>query len=62
LGYDIKYAVLRSKDEIYWKRLIVPANRIIERISIYQLLHDNRLNKYQENFSLILTPAAGAKA
>jgi FkbM family methyltransferase len=62
LGYDIKYAILRSKDEIYWKRLIVPANRIIERISIYQLLHDNRLNKYQENFSLILTPAPGAKA
>jgi len=61
LGYDIKCAILRSKDEVYWKRLIVPANRIVEHISIHQFLKDQRVTKYRENFTLILTPTLGGK-
>lgn len=55
LGYEIKYAIQRSKDEVYWGRLLAPRKRLIETISIIDFLNDNRVNFYRENFSLILS-------
>lgn len=56
LKYEIRYAIQRSKDEVYWGRLMAPRKRIVETICINDFLNDKRFLVYKENFTLILFP------
>ncbi len=55
MGYEVKYAIQRSKDEVYWGRLLAPRKRLVETIRLHDLLKDKRVRIYRENFSLILS-------
>lgn len=56
IGYDISYLILRSKDEVFLRRLLAPHEKIVEKTCIDHLLTDKRFSVYRENFSLVLSP------
>jgi FkbM family methyltransferase len=54
LGYEIRYAIQRIKDEAFWGKLLTCKENAIEQISIEGLLNDERVTECRENFSLVL--------
>ena len=55
-NYDIYYVFPRKKEETFLGFQFVNKRKVYEKLTIQELLHDQRLTKIRENFTVIFAP------
>lgn len=57
LRYDIKWIFPRRKEEVFMSKVLTNRKRIYEKLSIGELIDDDRMTKFKENFTVVFERA-----
>jgi len=55
-GYAIKWAFPRIKDEVFIGSVLTDRGKVLEKLLIEDLMHDDRLTVFKVNFSIVFEP------